>query len=163
MEIIPEETIESVHDFLANLSKKQGPDYYAEIRKQQPSLTLFAGINISKIKDKNSADTFFKLVAITFHAYKYYNLSIPIISEKNVEFTVKKLMRRLKANDVDGMINLIHKNKEELMQTFLFKVFDEWIFGTDEELSKINKQATMMILVDAFNHEVNKLLPLEEN
>ena len=77
---------------------------------------------------------------------------------------VKKWIRQIKAPDNDAMIELMQKQKDVLGQPFLFKMYDEMIFGTSEEPSSMKKfdqvyiYSTLMMLVEAFNYEVNKLL-----
>ena len=157
------------NDFHSRLSKDQSEEYFDNFRKQQPCMSSFISSCIDFVKkDKNAWEKFIKLTTITVHGYKYYNLNLAEIKEDSASMMIKKWAAKLKANNPQMAIALFHKHKHELMQPHLFKMYDEWIFGTPEEPSLIKQKDqiymyfTLINIVDLFNQEVLKLLPPDE-
>src|ERR1017187_5378029 len=137
MEPIPDEAIEIYHNFCEAESVEQYKVFLDEIDLTQLPLDDYAYKTQKALVALKKDAAMNMMFCVVMRCYKYYNLPIPAISKKSIEYKDSIWKQRIRSHRDASKEDLIAYLKTEIRQPFLIDYIFELL--TEEEIKDTNE------------------------
>jgi hypothetical protein len=166
MEIIPQEAIDIIDDFINHLSEEQIEEYGRQFLEKQLFLDSFMEVATEELKNPMAVALMYKTYVTMLKCFDYYAIEVPDIPQEFVQTEMMKWAMHVQSinhNFPDkakiGILKkqVIQKNLVDYIVRQLTEIPDQAAFFRKSEV--LPAVMTFFVMVNTMHHYVETLMP----